>query len=157
MELPITTYPSDILRAKNDEIGSEMLKTDELQQLVLAMCETMHKKDGIGLAAPQIGKNKRICVINTEDGDLVLINPYIIKKSFKKDIDEEGCLSVPGVYGNVKRSKKIRVKALTPQGKEIKFDAEGMFARVIQHEVDHLDGILFIDKVIEITKGEIEK
>jgi len=157
MTLDITTHPNDILRAKNEEISSEILKTDKFKQLVLDMVETMHKKDGIGLAAPQIGKNLQICVINTENGDLVLINPKIKKKGFGTDIEEEGCLSIPGVYGTVKRSKKISVNAIAPDGSKINFIAKGLFARVIQHEVDHLNGVLFIDKVLQITKGELDK
>ncbi|MFZ5365577.1 MAG: peptide deformylase [Patescibacteria group bacterium] len=156
MAFDIITHPNKILRAKNIEIGPEEIKTEGFKRLVLDMAETMHKEDGIGLAAPQIGTNKRICVINTENGDLVLINPRIIRKSLKKIIDEEGCLSVPGIFGTVKRYKKIKVKALDINGREMIFVAAGMFARVIQHEVDHLDGVLFIDKVIKIIKGEIK-
>ncbi len=157
MILDIITHPNDILRAENKQISSEMLKTDDFKQLILNMAETMHKRDGIGLAAPQIGKNIQICVVNTENGDLVLINPKIKKKGFGTDIEEEGCLSIPGVYGTVKRAKKISVNAIDPDGNKINFIAKGLFARVIQHEVDHLNGILFIDKVLQITKGDILK
>ena len=88
---------------------------------------------------------------------MILINPKITIKSLKKYNDEEGCFSIPGVYGNVKRHKKIKVKAMSIKGELIEFSAEGMFARVIQHEIDHLNGVLFIDKAIEITKGELDK
>jgi peptide deformylase len=152
MILDIITHPNEILRAENEEISQEQLKTDEFKRFVFDMAETMRKKDGIGLAAPQVGKNIRMCVINTEKGDLVLINPKITGKSFRKDIDEEGCLSIPGVFGTVKRSKKIKVNALNQKGDKINFTASGLFARVIQHEVDHLRGVLFIDKVVEIKK-----
>jgi len=157
MILDITTHPNEILRAENKKISQKELKTDEFKRFVFDMAETMRKKDGIGLAAPQVGKNIKMCVINTEKGDLILINPKIIRKSFRKETDEEGCLSIPGVFGKVKRSKKIKVNALNSKGDKISFSASGLFARVIQHEVDHLHGVLFIDKAIEITKGELEK
>jgi len=157
MILPIITHPNKTLRAENQKISAKTLKSAEFKQLVLDMSETMRQEDGIGLAAPQINKNLRICVINTEDGNLVLINPKITRKSLKKEIAEEGCLSIPGVFGTVKRSKKIKVQALSPNGAKINFTAQGLFARVIQHELDHLNGILFIDKVLEITKGDLEK
>ncbi|HUT21892.1 MAG TPA: peptide deformylase [Candidatus Bipolaricaulota bacterium] len=149
MILYIVKHPNDILRAKNEEISPEFIKTDEFHRLISDMKETMLKRDGVGLAAPQIGKNIQVCLINTEDGVLVLINPKIIKRSFRKSIDEEGCLSIPGVFGKVKRHKQIKVKTLTLKGEPLEINAEGMFARVIQHEVDHLNGILFIDKMVK--------
>jgi len=121
------------------------------------MQETMSEKDGIGLAANQIGILKRIVVIADKEGPLILINPEIIEKSWLKNIMEEGCLSVPGVFGTVKRHKKITVAAINSRGETLKLKAEGMLARVIQHEIDHLDGILFIDKVIKYTEGEPPK
>jgi peptide deformylase len=110
------------------------------------MKETMLKKDGVGLAAPQIGKNKRIITVNTKDGVIAMINPRILNKSFLKEWDEEGCLSVPGIYGKVKRSKKLKCEFFDMDKKKNIISAQGFFARIIQHEIDHLDGILFIDK-----------
>lgn len=152
--LKIITYPNKILRQKSKIV--ENINDKEIKLLTREMIKTMLKSDGIGLAAPQIGKNLRIIVINTEDGPIALINPKITKKSLFKELGEEGCLSLPGVFGLVKRHKKIRVKTCLPDGREICFDAPGLFARVIQHEIDHLDGILFIDKTQKITKGEIK-
>ena len=152
--LPVKIYPCPVLRQKSKELKSEELPKKEIQQLLLDMEKTMIEKDGVGLAAPQVGRNLRVIVISTEDGSVVLVNPKILRKSFKKEIMEEGCLSLPEVFGLVKRSQKVRVVAMDKTGKKMKFKASGMFARVIQHEVDHLEGVLFIDKAREIVKGK---
>jgi peptide deformylase len=130
--------------------------SSDIQKLIPEMIETMLKKDGIGLAGPQIGKSFRIIVIHHKDKDLVMINPRMIKKSLTKDWDEEGCLSVPEIFGDVRRCKKVIVKYIDENGKEQKLSGEGLLARVIQHEIDHLDGILFIDKAKNIRKLENE-
>lgn len=114
------------------------------------MTETMHGADGVGLAAPQIGQNIRLAIIAKEaipdKKDWILINPKITKHSWKRTRNEEGCLSIPGVKKEVSRFAKITVKALNEKGQSLSFQAENLFARVIQHEIDHLDGILIIDK-----------
>ena len=116
------------------------------------MAKIMAKTDGVGLAAPQIGKNIRLAVINSKDGAFCIINPRITKKSFARELGQEGCLSIPGVFGKVKRHKKIVVTYFDQTGKKIRLAAQGMMARVLQHEIDHLDGILFIDKAVDIEK-----
>jgi len=111
----------------------------------------MYAEDGVGLAAPQIGISKRIAVVDIrEDNKIVLINPEIIVEE-GKSVMKEGCLSIPGEIGDVVRSEKIKVKSLDRKGNEIEFEAEGFEARAIQHEIDHLNGILFIDKVVKIV------
>ena len=145
-EFEIVTHPDKRLRKKSLVVSKEELAKKETQALILAMADVMIEKDGVGLAAPQIGIQKRIVIIFTKDGPLSLINPKIIKNSWRKETDEEGCLSVPNTYGNVKRSYKITVTALSLKGKKVEFIAQGLFARIIMHEVDHLDGVLFIDK-----------
>lgn len=142
--LEIITEPNHILRAKNSKIKAI---TPEVKQLIFDMVETMKISDGIGLAAPQIGLNVRLVTINTGEGALALINPKILWKSFGKKIEEEGCLSCPGVWGDVKRSKSIWVLTKNEHGKYLFFRAHSLFARVIQHEVDHLKGRLIIDKI----------
>src|SRR3989338_6435398 len=148
----IIKYPSPILRNKSEAISNN--EATKLRELIHDMAIVMKKKDGLGLAAPQIGKNIRLAIINTKDGVLALINPKITNKSWKKEIGEEGCLSIPGIFGMVKRHVKIDVMALDANGKEISFPAKGLFARVIQHEVDHLNGILFIDRTKKIVRGK---
>lgn len=152
--LHILTDPNPILRRQSAPVDKERLKYGSFQTLVSDMAETMLVKDGIGLAAPQVGHNLRLLVVNTKDGVMPMINPTITKKSFAKDWDEEGCLSVPNMFGDVKRSKKIRVKFLLADGHPKHIEAEGLFARVIQHEIDHLDGILFIDKAKKIHEAQ---
>jgi len=152
--LPIKIYGCPLLRKKSNLLLTEELQKNEIKQLFLDMEKTMKEKDGIGLAAPQIGQNIRVVVISIENEPLVLVNPKILRKSWKKEIMEEGCLSLPGIFGLVRRSVKITITAFDKKGKKLKFKAKGMFARVIQHEIDHLEGILFIDKAKKITKGQ---
>jgi peptide deformylase len=152
--LKIVKVPNPILTTK----ASKIKKIDDaILDLAAEMVETCRKASGIGLAAPQIGKSIRLCVINLEHVGLppfALINPEVTHKSFKKIELEEGCLSIPGVFGIVKRPASISVRALNLGGKETKFKADGLLARVIQHEVDHLDGILFKSKMIRETTGK---
>lgn len=140
--LQIITHPNPILRQKSAKIEKV---TENIKRLALAMERTMLEKDGVGLAAPQVGENIRLIVVNTKDGPIHLINPKITKKSWRKELGEEGCLSVPDFYGQVKRHKKIQAVYYDKKHVKIKIKAEGLLARVIQHEIDHLDGILFID------------
>lgn len=149
----IITYPNEILRKRSKKISN--LRDSQIQKLAQALKELMKEEDGLGLAAPQIGSNLRLIAINTKNGDQIFINPKIYWKTFfKKEILEEGCLSVPDVFGLVKRSKKVWLKYQNLSGEKIKIMAEGLLARVFQHEIDHLNGILFIDKVKKIIKGK---
>lgn len=155
--LKIVTIPDPILTKKTsliDEPGPYIKK------LVADMIEACRKSNGIGLAAPQIGKSIRLCIINLEHVGLTpfaLINPKIIKRSWKKIEMEEGCLSIPGIFGIVKRPERIKVEAQNLNGEKHVFDADGLVARVIQHEVDHLDGILFTSKMKKETSGKAQE
>jgi peptide deformylase len=149
-KLALTIYPDPLLRKKARDCAKNEIA--QLQNFFDSMIETMHD-GGVGLAAPQVGKSLRIIVVDHSDGPKVIINPVLTKFSFRKDIAEEGCLSIPGVWGTVKRSKQVSYKGLDRNGKSIEGIAKGLFARVLQHEVDHIDGILFIDRVITITHG----
>jgi len=150
--LTILSIPSPSLREKSIAVDLEKIKSKKLKELSADMAKTMKEKDGVGLAAPQVGKNIRLIVVNTKDGIICMINPKITKKSWAKEWGEEGCLSVPGVYGHVKRCKKVNCIYFNKEGIKTKIQAEGLMAVVIQHETDHLDGILFIDKAKEIKK-----
>ena len=113
--------------------------------------ETMYAKDGVGIASVQVGNVNQFCVIAKnftpeKESDLILINPKFVKVSVLRSWDEEGCLSVPNIYGSVRRFKKIKVSALNIKGEKIEFIATDFFARIIQHEIDHLNGTLFIEK-----------
>lgn len=151
--LKIVTIP-DLILTKKTSLIKEVDSTTK--KLVGDMIEVCRKANGIGLAAPQIGKSIRLCIINLEHMGLLpfaLINPRIIKKSWKKIEMEEGCLSIPGVFGIVKRPERIKVEAQNLNGEKNVFYATGMVSRVIQHEVDHLDGILFTSKMSRETSG----
>ncbi len=150
--LPLTLYPSKILRAVSSVIKDYNPKA--YSDIIDSMIETMVTNKGIGLAAAQIGKNIRLIAVQTKEGVLPLINPEILSESWKKEISEEGCLSIPKIFGLVKRSRAVKVSALNREGNRIEFEAEGLFARVILHEVDHINGVLFIDKAKKITSGK---
>lgn len=150
MILPIITIPNPILRERAKELGLEEIKTPVIQTLITDMKETVVPAGGIGLAAPQVGFSVRIVIIAVQNKKMVLINPEILNFSWRKEATEEGCLSVPGKWGVVKRSKIIKVKALDENGEVVKFKAKDLFARVIQHEVDHLNGVLFITRTKKV-------
>lgn len=150
MILSVIKYPNKILETPANKVVDF---NDELRQLADDMVETMHANKGIGLAAPQIGKGLRVAVIEypkQKDDDfeiplMVLVNPKIISKSTEEQADTEGCLSIPGIEVAVPRAKRVKVKAQDLEGNKIRFTASGLFARIIQHELDHLDGKLIID------------
>ncbi|MGB4266154.1 MAG: peptide deformylase [Limnochordia bacterium] len=129
--------------------------TKRVSRLIDDMIETMYAVDGVGLAAPQVGVSKKIAVIDVGEGPIALINPKIIEGS-GEDIDVEGCLSVPGKQAYVKRMATVKVQAFNEKGKPVQIEAEGLLARALQHEIDHLNGILFTDLVDEkdIFEGE---
>ncbi len=142
--LEIKEYGEPVLRGKALPVTEIAL---EILNLIKDMAETMYADSGLGLAAPQVGVSKRIIVIDgEEDGLIVLINPMIVKSEGEL-VEEEGCLSLPGIYSQVKRSSKVTVKALNQNGDQIEMTKEGLAARALQHEIDHLDGILFIDRI----------
>lgn len=120
------------------------------------MTDTVRKADGIGLAAPQVGKSVKLIIVNLEKSGVplaVFYNPKIVSKSFAKIEIEEGCLSIPGVFGMVKRPKKITVEAQTAEGKTVQFTDDGWIARIAQHEIDHINGRLIIDLIKKYTQG----
>lgn len=143
-QLPILIYPDPRLKEKTRQI--ENPKDPLIRELILDMLETMKENNGMGLAATQVGKPLRLCVIRFERKTYVLINPRFKSKSWSKEIAEEGCLSFPGQFIPVKRSKKVKVAAQDRSGKPIVIEAEGLLARALQHEIDHLDGILYIER-----------
>lgn len=145
------------LRYKGDEIlkkkSREIETIDEkLQTLIDDMIETMHKYNGVGLAAVQVGILKRVIVIDLYDGNqpLKLVNPRIVKQKGEQEVDE-GCLSFPNEYAKMIRPAEIIVEALDENGKKVKIKGEGLLAQALAHEIDHLDGILFVDKMLPGT------
>lgn len=144
----IVTVPNEVLRTRAKEVANI---NEGVLKLLDNMRDTMYEFDGVGLAAPQIGVLKRVIVVDPGDNYMELINPEIIYREGEQ-IGREGCLSVPGVWGKVARAQKVKVKALNRHNEIVEIEAEGLLAKVLQHEIDHLDGILFIDKATDIVK-----
>ena len=143
--LQIRTFPDPILRSKAKPV---MEINDDIKNLTSDMIETLLEAKGLGLAANQVGILKRIIVLNfPEKQPMALINPEIMKKIGKREV-EEGCLSIPGYRGTVKRSERVRARALDLNGKVIKIKAEGLLAQALEHETDHLNGYLYIDRLV---------
>ncbi|MFZ2804219.1 MAG: peptide deformylase [Patescibacteria group bacterium] len=152
--LPLVTLPSATLRSRSVEVDPKDIGTPEFQTFLDNLIETMFVEDGVGIASPQVGRNQRIFIVNEKKGPKAYINPEIKVLGELSEDSEEGCLSVPGVWGMVKRAKKVHVTALDRHARRVEFDVKGFLATVFQHEFDHVEGILFIDKAYKITKGK---
>ena len=146
----VVTTPDPVLRQKAQTVEKI---TPGVLRVLDNMRDTLYAADGVGLAAPQIGISKRIIVIDPGDQYIEMINPEIIYRE-GEELGREGCLSVPGIVGWVNRSQKIRVKGLDRNGDILDIEAVDLMARVFQHEIDHLDGILFPDKAIKTRKDK---
>lgn len=145
----IVTLGAPILRQKAKKVH----RVDEyIRQLIEDLIDSVHEANGAGLAAPQIGVPLRVIVTTVDDAIHVVVNPEIVKKSDVEEESDEGCLSIPGWYGPVRRSTDVTVRGLSKTGKPIKIKAEGWEARAFQHEVDHLDGVLFIDRLADRSR-----
>jgi len=143
-----------VLHRRADEVDPKEIGTTAFVALLQDMVETMYAANGVGIAAPQVGVGKRIFIAESAEGPIALINPVITRRSKKMLKDEEGCLSVPGEFDKVLRHKEIDMEALTPTGECVAFTARDFFARILQHELDHLDGTLYIDRVEEQKKAK---
>ncbi len=150
--LEIKKFNDPVLREKCVRVA----KVDrKIKKLIVVLAQTMEKNQGIGLAASQIGELKRVIVVQTNLKDqriLGLVNPKIVKKSQEKEIAEEGCLSFPGIFLKIRRPKETVVEGLDIQGKKVRLETKGLLSRVFQHEIDHLDGILFFNRLSLIKR-----
>jgi peptide deformylase len=154
--LDILHYPDPRLRTQARPVDSV---DDQLRRLVDNMFETMYQAPGIGLAATQVNVHKRVLIIDIskdQDQPMVFVNPEILEKIGIEETDE-GCLSVPGIYERVERAERIRLRALDLQGESFELEAEGLLAVCIQHEIDHLDGKLFVDYLSRLKRQRIRK
>jgi peptide deformylase len=152
MKLEVRILGDPVLRDKAVPVA-EISETT--RQLIRNMFETMYAEEGVGLAAPQVGVSERIIVIDPQEDELpafALINPEILELSKETEKGEEGCLSIPGLRDIVERPSRVLVRGLTPEGMERQLDLQGLSARIIQHEVDHLDGILFFDRLSPLKR-----
>lgn len=161
----ITEYGNPLLRAENSPVVSY---DDDTRQIAKRMLLTMYEEPGVGLAAPQVGVNLRLVVIDAGDGPWILVNPRILSYGNEKETEEEGCLSFPDIRGEVERAIEIEYAAdmaffngeLDGEAGQTR-KASGLFARILQHEIDHIDGVLFIDRMSPETRtrirGQLEK
>ncbi len=160
MILPIYLYGSDVLRNESDEV--DLSKKEEIKKLIEDMKETLVHADGCGLAAPQVGINKRLLIVDgrelvetydyLKDFVRVMINPVVVEKSKETNEYSEGCLSVPGIFAEVTRPSKIKVEYYNEDFEKVTEEFDEFAARMIQHELDHLDGNFFVDHIAPIRK-----
>ncbi len=156
MKLNLVYYGKEILSHVAEDVQEI---NDDIISIIDSMFKIMHKEKGIGLAGPQVDLNKRIVVIDPGDDArhrIALINPVIVGSSDKTEPYEEGCLSLPGLNADVIRPSEIMVHAVNTKGKNIEIEAGGIMARVMQHEIDHLNGILFIDRIEKFVRDEMK-
>ncbi len=152
--LPFLPTATPSLHERSVEVDPTKIGTAEFQTFLDDLIETTAKVDGAGMAAPQVGRNERIFVVHIGKNAGVYINPEVTLLTELTEDSEEGCYSVPGVWGIVKRAKKVHVKALNRHGRKVEIDVKGFSAFIFQHEFDHLNGTLFIEKAFKITQGE---
>ena len=150
MTLPIITTPNPFLKERSQEITTKQLQSIEMQEFFDVMIETMKVEEGIGLAAPQVGKHWRVIIVTWEGKPTVFVNPEITKRSLRKIKNEEGCLSVPTLTGIVQRPRAITLKALDRDGNKVTIETDTFEAIIFQHEIDHIDGILFTDRASKL-------
>lgn len=152
LELQLTLYPDPLLRKTAEPVATF---DEELERFVRAMLATMEKSQGVGLAAPQVGRRVRVLVLNetgkAEDA-LALVNPEILERSGPETLFDEGCLSFPGIYAEVRRPDRCRVKAFDPAGNPLELEFAGFQSRIVQHEYDHLEGVLLVDRMSPADK-----
>ncbi|MFA5392266.1 MAG: peptide deformylase [Candidatus Paceibacterota bacterium] len=153
--MKILTGEKNIILRQKSKLVEHLTK--EIRDLIIQMKKIMEDNNGVGLAAPQINVSQRIIICEVDNKFYTFINPEIIKSSKETLSIEEGCLSLPNTYGEVERPEKIIFKAIDSDGKKIKLKVFGLLARIVQHEIDHLDGILFIDKAKNVVKDTVQK
>lgn len=153
----VLTEPTKSLRERSQALSLDEILTSEFQAYLDKLTETMLAEDGVGIASPQVGRNIRAIIVNIHGQPECWMNPEIIKYSEATVESEEGCLSVPGKYGLVKRFKKISLRAINRHGRTENLELKNFPAFVFQHEIDHLDGILFIDKATELVSSSAVK
>ncbi len=147
--LSIRPLPEPILRQKSKRVR---IIDGSIQKLIGNMIETMHAVGGVGLAAPQVGTPLRVIVLGILGEEAItLINPKVVRRKGERLVSE-GCLSIPGYFGEIKRAESVTVKGLNPEGKEIRIRTDGLLAQAIEHEIDHLNGVLYIDHLDNMDK-----
>jgi peptide deformylase len=160
--LDIRLYGDPVLRERAEPIPEV---DDEVRRLAADMMETLAQADGVGLAGPQVGERRRIIVVHppppaedeVREKPRVLVNPEVLERGGPQESAEEGCLSIPGIYDQVKRPRRVKVRALDLDGNAIEIEEEGITSRILQHEIDHLDGVLFVDRIGPMRRALLKK
>jgi peptide deformylase len=153
MRLEVRLLGDPVLRQKAEPVGAI---TADMRKLIADMFDTMYAEEGVGLAAPQVGISERIIVVDPHDDEtkpFALINPEILDAGAETEKNEEGCLSIPGIRDLVERSVSVRVRGLTETGEVLELEADGLLSRILQHEIDHLNGILFLDRLSPLKRS----
>jgi len=150
----VLTNPNTELRVRSVEVSPADFGSDRLKKMIVELKKTMRLENGCGIAAPQVGIHERVIIVDDGSGmgPTAFINPEIVSKSFRSFLFEEGCLSVPGVWGMVKRHRSVKMKAIGEDGRSVEISGNGLLSVIFQQEIDHLDGVLFIDRVEKITR-----
>ncbi len=148
-----------VLRTPGEDVD---VFDEDLRELVRDLYETMYRAEGVGLAAPQVGVSKRVCVVDLRKDDepgarVALVNPRVVWASRDTEKEAEGCLSIPGIEELIERPRTVRIEGRDPDGKEVSLEAEGLYGRALQHEIDHLDGILIVDRVSALKRRMLLK
>jgi len=152
--LSIVTYPHPILQQRANEVGEI---TKEISDLFPEMMSAMRKNEGIGLAAPQIGLSSRIIIVQDAKTSHAFLNPEILSANREMESEEEGCLSLPGIFLPIKRARSVSLRCTLPSGKSVHIEAEGLLARIFQHEIDHLNGMLIIHRAGLVKRWKARK
>jgi peptide deformylase len=153
MRLEVRLLGDPVLRQKAEPVSAI---TADMRKLIGDMFDTMYAEEGVGLAAPQVGISERIIVVDPHDDEtepFALINPEILDAGAETEKNEEGCLSIPGIRDLVERSVSVRVRGLTETGEVRELEAEGLLSRILQHEIDHLNGVLFLDRLSPLKRS----
>ncbi|PYM06656.1 MAG: peptide deformylase [Candidatus Rokuibacteriota bacterium] len=153
--LTVRKYGDPILRRRAEPVGEV---TPEIRAILRDMIDTMYREVGVGLAAPQVGISLRLMVVDDEKGrgPRALVNPEIVDQGGRV-VAEEGCLSIPGIFAPVARAEWVRLEAQDEEGQPVTVETKGLYARVIQHEMDHLDGVLFIDRLDAVRRDRVKR
>lgn len=153
MRLEVRLLGDPVLRQKAEPVSAI---TADMRRLIADMFDTMYAEEGVGLAAPQVGISERIIVVDPHDDEtepFALINPEILDAAAETEKNEEGCLSIPGIRDLVERSLTVRVRGLTEHGEVRELEADGLLSRILQHEIDHLNGVLFLDRLSPLKRS----
>lgn len=154
--LVVLTNPNPLLRKRAREVDVAIIERLRDEGFLEKLLKTMIISDGVGIAATQVGVAYRIIVVLDGNTPRIFANPVITSRSLRSEVGIEGCLSVPGIVGTVRRAKSVVVRALDVDGKSIEKKCKGLVARIFQHEIDHLDGVLFIDRAIETVSSGVK-